>query len=193
MGSHKNVFYTPIGDGSRAVNLDLLHRHVGPADADGCCPWQGMKNNIGYPFIGFKPLNEVDRKKPGRMMLATRALLMSTLGRSIRPGHNANHTCHNRWCMNVDHLEEGTQSEKISQMVKDCRPRNVKGGARHTYKYYKPRKQNRLYKYTEEQIQYCRVHEVKNIQQQWGWEYDKAIRAQRGSRNMYKWLPWPES
>jgi len=188
MGKHKDKTFTPIGDGTRAVNLDLLHRKIGEPDENGCCPWTGMKNNIGYPFIGFK---KVDPMAKGRMMLATRALLMVKLGRAILPGHNANHTCHNRWCMNIDHLEEGTQTEKVHAMMEDNRRGLVLGGWVKG-KYYPPKKQNRCYKYSEEQIQFCRTHSLKEIQERYNLTRYDAARISRGSRDGYKWLPFPE-
>jgi len=189
MGAHKNITYTPIGDGRRAVNLKLLYKHIGEPDDNGCRQWHGTTNNIGYPFMGFKAIGNWTKSK---MILATRVLLMVKLGREILPDHQANHTCHNRWCMNIDHIEEGTQHEKLQKMKQDNRRKHIRGGWI-IGKEYPPKKQNRNYKYSEEQIQFCRLNPVRDIQQKYGWNQPEAERAKRGVKSLYKWLPWPEA
>lgn len=174
--------HTPIGDGHRAIKLDYLYKNIGEPDANGCCPWTGMTNNIGYPFI---PFWNSDIQK-GRMMLATRALLMIELGREILPRHNANHSCHNRWCMNIDHISEGTQVEKMRKLKADKRF-NRRGGP---YGSYDHKQYNRSYKYTEEEIQFCRSATFTEIQERFGVTRDRAYTMKRGMTTFYRWLPF---
>ena len=176
--------HTPIGDGNRAIRLEALYKKIGEPDANGCMPWLGMTNNIGYPFIPY--LNFKQNKY--RMMLATRALLMLKLGRDILPKHNANHTCHNRWCMNEQHLEEGTQTDKMRKMREDKRlegrtnPHGVGGHRQH----------GRKYKYTDEEIQFQRTATFEEIAARFNVPRDKAYNMKRGAHHFYKWLPFPD-
>lgn len=174
----------------RYVNLTLFHAKQKKL-ANGCVEWTGVKNNIGYPFIGFTypegVLSPAGRKHG--MMLATRLALMIKLGRAIAPGMNANHTCHNRNCMNLDHLTEGTQREKMTAMRKDGkymggREPGVPVGS------YNHKQYNYTYKYSEEDIQWVRNANTLDIAARYGMTRTKAAAFRWSFRKGYRWLPW---
>jgi len=174
----------------RWVNLDLFHRQQAP-QATGCIQWTGVVNNIGYPFIGFNyPQGKASPSgHRGGMMLATRLALMIKLGRAIAPGMNANHTCHNKLCVNPAHLTEGTQREKLDAM----RVAGITGGwpagvARGSYDH---QQHNRLYKYTIDDIQWIRTADSDAIAARYSLTKQRASSMRHGFRLGYKWLPCP--
>lgn len=145
-----------------------------------CINWTGSINNAGYGMIGFF---RADKTKG--MMTPHRLALMIKLGREIQPGMNANHTCHNRTCCNPDHLVEGTQTQKMKDMYKDGLLKIGKGvpGPR-------TNKQNRQYKYSEQDISWIRTADPKDIAQKYNMKLDAAKRFQYQFRIGYKWLPY---
>lgn len=84
--------------------------HTGPALPTGCRPWLAAKVN-GYGVISHK----------GKVIKVTRVLLADRLGRGLRRGMQACHTCDNRWCVEPSHLWEGTVKDNASDMVKKGR------------------------------------------------------------------------
>jgi hypothetical protein len=183
MANMKRENFIYPGAGTRGINGDYLYRNISAPDAGGCQLWTGMTNNIGYPFIGYS-----DRESGKRgMMLATRALLMIELGRPIQPRHNANHSCHNRLCMNINHISEGTQQEKIAHMRADrIQAMRTNPGP------YLHKQANRTYKYTDEEIQFMRQATCAEIESRLGVCRDRAYRLKRSARINFKWLPFPE-
>lgn len=170
--------------GDLRIKLDYYYARVRPDPESGCHMWTGLKNNIGYGLIGVYH----EREQKHKMVTPHRVALRIKLGREIAPGMNANHTCHNRLCVNPDHLREGTQREKIDDMVRDqvrfggCEGRRI--GPRHR------KDANRVYKYTEEEIQWFRNATSDEIVAKTGIPKDKASSFRTRMRTAYKWLPW---
>lgn len=73
------------------------------ADGSGCRIWTAAVASGGYGQIWLN----------GRSALAHRAALELKLGRPILPNRDAAHLCHNRLCVNPDHLEEATRQKNI--------------------------------------------------------------------------------
>lgn len=74
-----------------------------------CILWQGtVSKRTGYGQV---------RAGADRGKSAHRAALEKKLGRSIRPGYQANHTCDVKLCINPDHLYEGTQPQNMADMI----------------------------------------------------------------------------
>jgi len=165
---------------NQARHASLVDRTTTP---EGCHPWTGITNNIGYGFIGYW---DIDKNK-NNMMTAHRMALMIKLNREIAPGLNANHTCHNRLCCNPDHLYEGTQREKIHAMQAQGRLARVKTGARGSYQH---KQHNREYKYSEQDITWIRDAEIEDIMVRYSLSRIDSINRRWTFRNNYNWLPW---
>ena len=173
----------------RWVNLNLFWRsqqHM----PNGCTEWTGVTSNIGYGFIGFTYADGVlapSGRKHG-MMTTHRLAFMVHHGRA--PGQrNVNHTCHNKLCVNPDHLVEGTQSEKLKDMKRDGiyqggRELGVPVGS------YNHKQHNYNYKYSEAEIQWIRNANTKDIAAKYGYTRARACSFRWGFRRGYKWLPW---
>lgn len=77
--------------------------------AQSCILWQGtVDKRTGYGQV---------RAGADRGKLAHRAALEKKLGRPIRPGYQANHTCDVKLCINPEHLYEGTQLQNVADMI----------------------------------------------------------------------------
>ncbi len=81
---------------------DKIAYHSKPSD-DGCRLWTAAIASGGYGQIWHL----------GRSALAHRVVLALKLGRTIRSDREAGHTCHNRLCVNPEHLEEVTHKQNI--------------------------------------------------------------------------------
>lgn len=175
----------------RLVNLELFRRNqkIMPS---GCIEWTGVRNNIGYGFIGFRPvIPGTQTAKPGGqgMMTAHRLAFMVQHGR-MPTKRNVNHTCNNKLCVNPDHLYEGTQAEKLAQMHRDgIKGRRELGSTGYAYNH---KQHNRHYKYSEREIQWLRTADFDEIANRYGISRAKAATKQHAFRNGYKWLPLPE-
>lgn len=93
------------------------------SDPDGCWPWLGAKMRRGYGKVG-------SGGKRGSTLGANRVALSMALGRPIRPGLCALHSCDNPECCRVGpgHLYEGTRAQNNADMV--ARGRSVAGRTR---------------------------------------------------------------
>jgi hypothetical protein len=113
---------------------------------------------------------------------------MIKLGRELRPGMNANHTvCHNRLCVHPDHLQEGTQREKLDAMVAEGvlkRPERVDRGP------YNHEQYGRSYKYSKEEITWVRNATTKEIAAKYGISRKRANAMRYSFRVGYCWLAW---
>jgi hypothetical protein len=75
-------------------------------DEFGCKPWVGICSR--YPRVMID----------GVSFKVTRLVLERKLGRAIKPGFFALHTCDYQPCVNKDHLYEGTQNDNIQDIIK---------------------------------------------------------------------------
>jgi hypothetical protein len=170
--------------GEFSYNPDLFFKKQQPL-ANGCIEWVGIKNNIGYGLIGAYDHSQ----NKLRMITPHRLALTIKLGRPIAAGMNANHfVCHNRLCVNEQHLEEGTQKEKMTSMREQgILLGNNLGSARGSYNH---KQTGRKYKYTEDEIQWVRNATTYEIAQKFNLTAQKAAALRFTFRGGYRWLPW---
>src|SRR5690606_25368200 len=93
------------------VQLDGLFDRTSPEPNSGCMIWLGAVNNDGYPTVGIN----------SRTHLATRLVLSQKLGRPLMRCECACHKCDVPYCVNPDHLWDGTHRENIDDRTRKCR------------------------------------------------------------------------
>lgn len=170
----------------RYVSLNTFYNNQKPA-ANGCIEWTGITNNAGYPFIGFvypPGVTSPSGHKSG-MMTSTRLAFM-IYNKRLPTKRNVNHTCHNKLCVNPDHLVEGTQQEKLEAMRRD----GIHSGRNGPIGSYNHKQHNRKYRYTDEEIQWHRRVPVEEIMEKYKITRQKAHSKQWAFKGGYKWLPW---
>ena len=179
--------------GDRLISRPNFERHQQLDPATGCINWTGLKSNIGYGFIGFSVAGE--RPTRYRMMTVHRVALSIKLGREIAAGMNANHSCHNRLCLNENHLSEGTQQEKMQTMHRDGRA--YTGGSAFgnggNYKPYNHKQTGRQYRYSEAEIQWVRMASTDEIMARYKKTKMRAASMRLSFVTGYRWLPLPDN
>lgn len=175
--------------GLREFNLDLFYSYVRPDDTSDCHIWHGSTNNAGYGLYGFGWVKTPPGQRRGQMMSAHRAAWIIANDQEIPAGMNVNHKCHTRLCVNPDHLELGTQTEKIQAMVRD-QVRFGGGTAGRTLGHRYTKDKNRKYKWTEEEITWFRNAPTSEIAAQLGFSLARASSFRTRMRSAYRWLPW---
>jgi hypothetical protein len=175
----------------RLINLEHWQKNQAPG-ANGCINWTGVKSNVGYGFVGFTFAD--GRKSPsgndGGMMTTHRLAWMMHYNR-LPTKRNINHTCHNKLCLNPDHLVEGTQQDKLVEMRRAgiymaARPLGTSGYS------YNHKQKNRKYKYSEAEIDFIRYSSVDEIAQRYNLTRGKAASKRWGFRHGYTWHPLKE-
>jgi hypothetical protein len=76
---------------------------------DGCHFWLGKLNKEGYGNF----------KVDGKTLLAHSFSYQLAYGESVPRSYQINHTCNNKWCVNPEHLNVGTQRDNISDRIEN--------------------------------------------------------------------------
>lgn len=145
----------------------------------GCIHWTGGKHRQGYGMTGGLRVKD---KQP-IMQTVHRLVLKIKLGRALKKGENAIHTCSNAICCNPDHIIAGSLSKRNEIMHANgrwCMGPKVAGVIV---------KQDRKYKYTEEQIIFGRTASSKDIAKRYGKTKTWACQHRWAMRNGFAWLP----
>lgn len=93
--------------------MERIWARIVQGPTDSCWPWPGATTPKGYPKIGHQR----------RTVYVHQAVLEEKLGRPLRSGYEACHTCDNPPCCNPAHLWEGTHSENMQDMLTKNRQR----------------------------------------------------------------------
>ena len=96
----------PRRDWSVNETLDYIGWDI---TADGCWEWRGNRNWCGYGTMSLARKG-IDRARAHRLMY-------ERFVGPIPEGHVIRHKCDNPPCVNPNHLESGTQSENVWDMV----------------------------------------------------------------------------
>jgi hypothetical protein len=75
---------------------------------NGCIIWTGFHNRHLYPSVFHK----------GKSIRLSHYFLEKKLGRKIKDGFWALHSCDNRACINPDHIYEGTREDNTRDAIK---------------------------------------------------------------------------
>jgi hypothetical protein len=181
--------------GSRWFNSQRFHSLHHEDPVRGCWLWTGPVNNIGYGMFGYTREKPDHTGRMGNMMTAHRAAWMMANNQDIPADMNVNHTCHIKNCVNPDHLEIGTQREKIDAMVRDGWPIGGDGNSNRG-RILGPRMQkdaNRKYKYSEDEIQWIRTADSRELMERYNLKsMCSAANFRHRMREGYKWLPLPQ-
>lgn len=108
----KRTATTPAG--SYLYNKELYDSRI--QEKNGCLEWSGPFNNAGYGMTGFR---NADTDIKG-MMTVHRLAWMIAHG-DVPENECVQHICHNRRCVNPDHLKLGNHADKLKEMYRDGR------------------------------------------------------------------------
>jgi hypothetical protein len=114
----KNAPHAPFG----STVLEVIEFHSLPPNPRGCRLWRAAKTLEGYPKLRYHD----------KMYTATRVLLEAKLGRALRPGMEACHTCDVPSCCTEAHLFEGSRKDNQADMAR--KGRSLKGERHHMAK-----------------------------------------------------------
>ena len=147
--------------------------------ATGCIHWTGGKHRQGYGMVGGIRVKD---KQP-IMQTVHRLVLKLKLGRALKRGENAIHTCSNAICCNPDHIIAGSLSLR-NKIMHDAGRWSMGPKVAGVIV-----KQDRKYKYTEEQIIFGRTASSKDIAKRYGKTKTWACQHRWAMRNGFAWLP----
>ena len=167
--------YTRYGD--VMVKTHILERKQEP-QPNGCIHWTGPRHRQGYGMIGGIRMPEMT----AIMMTVHRLQMKIKLNRSLLRSEEVIHTCGNMQCVNPDHLIVG-DSKKRAEITTINNP-----GLRTRHKTLPPRKQNRVYKYSEAEIRWIRIADPELIALQYQLPMHRARTMQWSMRKYYRWL-----
>lgn len=170
--------YRLIGD--VWIDWDKVQSKIVPgATSNDCTAWTGGRHPQGYPMAGAVDNLTKERK----MVTLHRVVVKEQLGRNLVPGEVVVHTCSNMECLNPQHLIVGDLSTRTQNMHNNGRA-NVKRG-----KYVRSgAKQNRVYKYTDEEIIWIRQASSDDIASRYNITKTRASHLRWSFRNSYAWL-----
>ena len=170
---------TKVGD--LLIDMDFYMASQEP-QPNGCIHWTAGKHPQHYGMISAIRITD------DKDIMATvhRVAMRIKLGREITTKECVIHqpTCHPS-CCNPDHLILGDLYDRGAAMI--ARGTSGLGGSRGP-RPRPPKRQNRVYKYTEEHIRWIREHDTREIAAKFGVTRSIASRIKWGFVNGYKWV-----
>jgi len=85
----------------------------------GCYEWLGYFTKDNYAVVKFQ----------GKKYRVIRVLLENTLGKPISADKEACHTCNNSFCVNPNHLYEGTHAENGQDLSRSNKNKGIRNAA----------------------------------------------------------------
>lgn len=136
--SHRQNWIYEIPEDLREAVVARIVRKSNPTPG-GCLAWGGQVSTRGYGVVSIVLDGKQKRTQPHRL------LWIATHG-SIEPGLEVDHTCRNRLCVNIEHLDAVTpevnnyrshgRSEAFSEEDCYCRQHGRSNGYPYWAKYY---------------------------------------------------------
>lgn len=164
--------YTPIGN--IGIDEPFFFSRLIDADND-CLEWTGAKHRQGYGMVGIVKLNDDKRT----MEVAHRVAMMLHLGRDLGRFDFVFHKCGNNLCCNPAHLELG--------QARDRKP--VMDASRAIGMAPPIQKQNRYYRYTEDEIRWIRTATPTEIGKRFNMDKNKAASVKSIiKKRTYQWV-----
>ena len=148
----------------------------------GCIEWRGATHRQGYGMINAVRIAD----NQAIMTVTHRVAYMEATGRSLTSQDFIVNTCDNKLCVNPHHYILGDAHDRTEMM----RNRGRLGLGRRGPNTTPPKKQQRDYRYSEEEIQWVRSAAVEDIMSRFQINRHRAGSMQHLFRQGYRWLPW---
>ena len=159
------------------ADLDWYQDHLDPQD-NGCITWTGGHHPQGYGMMPAFRLAD----QSSMMILVHRLSMELKLRRALTRKEYVIHSCDNQGCCNTEHLMLGSGVTKMQMCQARGNYRPPTPGQR------KIRRQNRQYKWTEDEILWMRTADLTDIALRFSVNRKKASDMRSACRNRYAWL-----
>ena len=166
--------YTQFGD--VMIKTHILERNQEPQPS-GCIHWTGPRHRQGYGMMGGVRMPQMTPI----MMTVHRLQMKIKLNRALDRKEEVIHTCGNMQCVNTDHLILGDARTRAAQTNKNNAGHRVHGVRT-------PRKQNRPYRYSEEEILWIRSADPADIAERYGLPRHRGHSMKWSMNRFYRWL-----
>ena len=100
---------------AEGIYLRLVANIHEPENEQACWLWKGVTDKHGYGRISTWVPGKGSRKQ------LVHVVMLAELGVEVPPGHERDHTCNVRHCINPDHLEVVTKQENIRRIHERAR------------------------------------------------------------------------
>lgn len=181
MARKRNPNYTEIGNLLINANRFDTCSKPDPTPGSDCILWTGAKHRQGYGMMGY--IDQTDNKKC--MNVVHRLVKIFDLGRELDRDEYVVHTCSNPLCINPNHLLLGDAYVRNKVMYANGRgPKNPGTNKVRGVEV----KQNRNYKYSEDEIRWIRNATTEEIGQRYNMDRTRAGQFRWGMRKGFAWL-----
>ena len=168
--------------GNLMIDISAYYSKLGTPDNQGCVPWLGPWHRQGYGMLGGYRITDDVRV----MTVAHRITAMIKYNRTLTHDEFVIHTCSNVWCQEPTHLIIGDYVKKSAIMNQNGRGRYP--GRRGPRKSMVKPQANRKYKYTEEEIRWCRTASSEEIAERFNITKTRASTFRYEMRRRYRWV-----